>query len=386
MKFIQTLKISICNIYTNKLRTLLTMLGLVIGISSVIILVGISDGSNKDVNDKVKSLGTDIVTISIFSDGINYDDLKDLEKVSGVSIVSPTKNIFKNVNNGFKKSNKASIYATNDKYIDIKNIKLNQGRNISIIDIENSSKVCIIGSNISKDLFDTTNIIGRKIKIEGDEYTIIGVLEDQGESMGTNIDNLVIIPFSTAKYLGQDGKIKNMYIKIENETNITQTKLDIENYLIVNHKLNNTKYSVSSQDDMLGTGKEIDNTLSLLLIGVASISLIVGGIGVMNVMLVSVSERTKEIGIKKALGAKKKDILLQFLTEALIISIIGGIAGILIGILFGNLLTIAGFKFILSNYIILISFMASTMIGLIFGILPAYRASRLNPIDALRQE
>ena len=228
--------------------------------------------------------------------------------------------------------------------------------------------------------------MGQKIKIEGDKYTVIGVLTTQGTSMGTNIDSTIIIPFTTAKYLKGDTSINNLYLKVEDEELIDRTKERIEFYIEKTLGISTDYFSVSSQNNMIDAMSDINSTLSLLLGGIAGISLIVGGIGVMNVMLVSVTERTKEIGIRKSLGAKKRDILIQFLIESLILCVLGGLIGIFMGLSIGNILSIFGLTFKESSGVIVISFASSVVIGLVFGIFPAYKAAKLNPIDALHTE
>lgn len=204
--------------------------------------------------------------------------------------------------------------------------------------------------------------------------------------MGTNIDNMLIIPFTTAKYLKGDTSINTLYIKVKNESIMDRTTSSIGSYLERTLDITSDDYTVSSQDSMRETAQTIQNTLSLLLGGIAGISLIVGGIGVMNVMLVSVTERTKEIGIRKALGAKRRDILVQFLIEALILCMLGGTIGVLLGLVIGLILQTFGFSFTINSLIIVISFASSLFIGIVFGIFPAYKASKLNPIEALRTE
>lgn len=204
--------------------------------------------------------------------------------------------------------------------------------------------------------------------------------------MGTNIDNMLIIPFTTAKYLNGDIGFNTLYVKVENENLIDTTTTIIGSYLEKTLAITSDYYTVSSQDSMRETAETIQNTLSMLLGGIAGISLIVGGIGVMNVMLVSVTERTKEIGIRKALGAKRKDILVQFLIEALILCMLGGAIGVILGISSGLILQTFGFNFVAKSSIILIAFASSLFIGVVFGIFPAYKASKLNPIEALRTE
>lgn len=204
--------------------------------------------------------------------------------------------------------------------------------------------------------------------------------------MGNNIDSMLIIPLTTGIYLGSDTSINNLYVKAENEDVIENTTTIIEYYLEETLSLSSDDYSVSSQDSMLNTMEEVNSTLSLLLGGIASISLVVGGIGVMNVMLVSVTERTKEIGIRKALGEKRKDILMQFLIEALVLSILGGIIGVVIGIGVGIIAEDFGYTFQVNTTTVILAFSSSAIIGLIFGIFPAYRAAKLNPIEALKTE
>lgn len=388
MKLLQITKVAIKNITSNKLRSILTMIGLIIGISSVIVLVGISSGSSKAVTSQVQQLGTDILTISIYSSdySLPYDKLNELAEIENIDEVVPYKTISKTVSRGTTTSSGSQIIATNDKYLNVRNLNLAEGRTISIIDIENQSKVCIIGSDVAIQLFSLTDPLGQTLKIDGDNYTVIGVLEEQGTSMGTNTDSMLLIPLTTAKYLDTDTSITSLYAKVSDENKIDDTINLIENYLRTILQVSTDYFSVSSQDSMLSAMSDINNTLSLLLGGIASISLIVGGIGVMNVMLVSVTERTKEIGIRKSLGAKKKDILIQFLVEALVLSLLGGVIGIGLGLLIGNIAENFGFTFISSDTTILISFLSSAAIGLVFGIFPAYRAACLNPIDALRQE
>lgn len=388
MKILEIIKVAFKNILSNKLRSGLTMLGLIIGIASVIILVGIGNGATSQVQSQVQSLGTDILTVNITStdSSLEYEQVDDMLDLSNVEAVAPYKTVSNTVSRGTTTSSKSSIIATNDSYLDVTNITLEKGRSISIVDIENKSKVCLIGHDIAQTLFSLTNPVGETIKINGDNYTVVGLLTEQGSSMGTDIDNTIIIPITTAKYLGSDLTISNLYVKVSNESYIDQTSTIIGNYIRSTLSISSSYYSVSSQDSMLSTMENINNTMSLLLGGIASISLIVGGIGVMNVMLVSVTERTKEIGIRKSLGARKSDILLQFLIESLVLSIIGGIIGVVLGLIIGNMANGLGYTFTTDIGTIILSFSSSAVIGLVFGIFPSYRAAKLNPIEALRTE
>lgn len=387
-KFINILKDSLKNIKNNKLRSILTMLGLVIGIASVIILVGIGSGTSNHVTSQVQSLGTDILTLKIQSSDVSldYEDIDEITNLSNVESAVPYKSVSSTVSRNETVSQKSSIIATTVDYFSVTNTTISQGRLMSEIDMENNNKICLLGSDIAETLFNVTNPIGQKIKINGDNYTVVGVLTKKGTSMGNNVDNMIIIPFTTAKYLGSDTQVSDLYIKVENEDIIDYTIEVIENYIEKALDITTDYFSVSSQDSMLNTMESVNSSLSLMLGGIAAISLIVAGIGVMNVMLVSVTERTKEIGIRKSLGAKRIDILVQFLIEALTLSLIGGIIGILLGIVIGKFLELYGYTFSPSILIMIFAFSSSAIIGLIFGIFPAYKEAKLNPIDALRTE
>lgn len=387
-KFLNILKVSIKNINGNKLRTILTMLGLIIGIASVIILVGIGSGTSNQVTSQVQSLGADVLTLNITSSdtSLEYDNIDELKNIQDITAAAPYKTVSGTVTHGENSSGRANIIATTNKYMEVMNLTISSGRLLSTIDLDNNSKVCLLGSDIAETLFENDTVAGNSIKIDGDNYTVIGVITATGSSMGNDIDSMVIIPFTTAKYLDSDTTINNVYIKVEDENKIENVSSRVESYIISTLGLTTDDFSVSSQDSMLSTMDEVNNSLSIMLGGIASISLIVAGIGVMNVMLVSVTERTKEIGIRKALGAKRSDILIQFLIEALLLCIVGGIIGIGLGVGIGMLLNQMGYNFVPEIWIILIAFFSSVMIGLLFGIFPAYKASKLNPIDALHTE
>ena len=387
-KFLNILKGSLKNIVNNKLRSILTMLGLVIGIASVIILVGIGNGTSNQVSSQVQSLGADILTLSIQSSdtSLEYSQLDEMLKLMNVESVAPYKSVSSTVTRGDTTSERASIIATTPDYMDVTNLTISSGRLLSQIDLENKSKVCLLGSDIAEALFSLSNPVGQSIKINGDNYTVIGVLTAVGSSMGSNIDDMLIIPFTTAKYLGSDTSINSLYIKVSDENKIDMATSQIENYIESTLGITTDYFSVSSQDSMLDTMDSINNTLSLLLGGIASISLIVGGIGVMNVMLVSVTERTKEIGIRKAIGAKRTDILMQFLIEALILCLLGGVIGVIFGLGIGAVLGKMGYTFSPSVKIVVIAFLSSAVIGTVFGIFPANKASKLNPINALHTD
>ena len=388
MKMFNIIKMAFKNIKSNKMRSGLTMLGLIIGIASVIVLVGIGTGATTSVTDSVQSLGTDILTLNINStdNTLEYEDVDDLLQIDNIEGLAPYKSISVTASRGTTTSSRANILATNNNYLEVTNIDLAKGRRISLIDIENSTKVCILGSSIADSLFDLTNPVGQKIKLNGDNFTVIGVLVEQGSTMGTNVDNIILIPLTTAKYFDEDLEISNVYIKVKDEEKIDDTSNQIGNYLREKLLISSDYYSITSQSSMLDAMGDISSTLTLLLGGIAGISLVVGGIGVMNVMLVSVTERTKEIGIRKSLGGQKFDILMQFLVEALVLSTIGGLLGVLFGLFIGNVAENFGYSFSTSTSVIVISFGSSALIGLIFGIFPAYRAACLKPIDALRTE
>lgn len=389
MNLFLTVKLAFHNIRSNKLRSGLTMLGLVIGIASVIILVGIGNGAAGSVQNQVNSLGADVLTVTVSDSDttLDYDELEGFTSLSLIDSAAPYLTVSATVSRETETSSQTSLIATNDYYIDVMGYQLAKGRTISEIDIENCSKVVIIGSDAAEDLFGLTDPLGETVKIDGDHYTVIGVLESTGSSMGNNVDDMLLMPLTTVKYLGEDAGISNLYLKAASEDAVEEAASEVEMYLTRAYALSaDDDFSVSTQESTLEAMADITNTMSLLLGGIAGISLLVGGIGVMNVMLVSVSERTKEIGIRKSLGAKRGDILKQFLIESLVLSLFGGILGIVAGIIGGFASEIFGVSFAPGVGVILLSFSVSAAVGLVFGIFPSYRAAGLRPIDALKQE
>jgi len=381
-------RLALKNIMANKMRSFLTMLGIVIGISSVICLVGIGNGATSSISDSVQSMGTNILTVNINSSdaSLTSEQVDKLSGLSNISAVAPYKTVSATVSRDGSSSSRASVVATTNGYFEANDYSLSSGRYLSSIDNVNASKVCIIGAQLAEDLFSLTSPVGETIKINGDNFTVIGVMEKAGSSMGNNVDSMLLIPLQSAKYLGSDTTITSLYVKVEDETIVDATITQIEMWLRSTLQISSDYYSVTSQSSMLEALSTINNTLSLLLGGIASISLIVGGIGVMNVMLVSVSERTKEIGIRKSLGARKRDILVQFLVEALLLCILGGTIGIVFGLFLGVVCQNFGLSFTVTTNVILIAFGSSAGIGLIFGSFPSYRAAGLKPIDALHAE
>ena len=374
-------------VFQNGLRTALTMLGLVIGISSVIILVGIGDGSNQAVREKMKALGGDALSAYVYQGDLGYDDLDGIARLGTVDGVAPAKALSKKLSVGATVSNQAFVEASDENYLHVRNLKLLAGRNLNAVDRENRSKVIVLGSDVASELFGSAaDAVGKAVKLDGDEFAVVGVLQNQGQSMGLNTGSIALVPFSTAVAMGEGASIDSFYAKALGEDGVDAAKQAIGSYLTGAANVQPGQFSVISQDEMLRAGNEIDDTMTLLLAGIAGISLVVAGIGVMNVMLVSVTERTREIGIKKALGARRSDILVQFLLEALLISVIGGAFGIAAGIALGMLANAAGLAFVASWNVVAVAVAASTAIGLVFGIFPAYRASTKNPIEALRAE
>lgn len=389
MNLLLTIKLALNNIRGNKLRSGLTMLGLVIGIASVIILVGIGNGATKNVQNQVSSLGADVLTVTISNSDttLDYADLDGFTSLRLIESAAPYVTVSATVSRNTETSEQTSLIATNDNYLDVMDYQLSKGRTISEIDIENCSKVVIIGSSAAEDLFGLTDPLGETVKIDGDNYTVIGVLEGTGSSMGNNVDDMLLMPITTVKYLGDDAGISNLYLNAKSDDVVEDAANEVEQYLTQTYALSaDDDFSVSTQESMLEAMEDITNTMSLLLGGIAGISLLVGGIGVMNVMLVSVSERTKEIGIRKSLGAKRADILKQFLIEALVLSLFGGIIGIMVGIIGGFASEVFGVSFAPGIGVVLLSFTVSAAVGLVFGIFPSYRAAGLRPIDALKQE
>lgn len=389
MGFFQTVKLAIKNIRSNKLRSALTMIGIIIGISSVIVLVGMGSGSTKQITSQVQSLGTNLISVNTSNNNgskqFTLDDVKNVEAIQGIDKVAPIISTSTTVKVD-KNSQNTSITGTTSNFLDIRNMTISEGRFIADLDVDYRGKVAVLGSNIAAELYGFTDPVGKSVDIKGNTYEVVGVLKSQGSSMGSNTDDMVIIPSTTAIGLAGTRNVQNLYIKTLDQNNVDTLTNEINGYFNNFFKSTDNNNRVMSQKQLLDTMSSITNTMTYLLGGIAAISLIVGGIGVMNVMLVSVSERTKEIGIRKALGGSKKDILIQFLIEALVLSSLGGVAGVLFGLALGWSVKAVGMSMSFSLPVVVVAFSFSLAVGIIFGIFPAYKASKLKPIDALRFE
>jgi putative ABC transport system permease protein len=384
---LQTMKMALKSIKGNKVRAFLTMLGIIIGVSSVIVMVAIGQGSTKEVQDQIGSLGTNVLTVSVTGSDVSFkeENAKQIQDVNGVEAVAPTVSGRVTVKNG-QTNAQVSMTGTTSSYLNVRDLELQSGRFIADLDHENHSKIAVLGSDTAQTLFGLGDPVGESVKVNGTSYTVVGVLKSVGSSLGTSGDSTIFVPLSTGQRLASSTEIGSLYVKVENEDRINFVSRNIEQTMFTMIG-DEDSYNVSSQEDLMETASSVNRTMTLMLGGSAGISLIVGGIGIMNIMLVSVSERTKEIGIRKAVGAKRGSILLQFLIESMVLSSIGGIIGVGTGVLSAQIFTLtSGTTIAFSIPVMLLSFVFSLFVGVVFGVFPANKASKLDPIQALRYE
>ena len=398
---------AVSTLFTNRLRTALATLGIVIGIGSVIALISLGAGSQKAVSDQIQSLGSNLLTISPGSQTsgsvrsatgsnttLTYDDAKAIltsPKVTTVSEVSPELSRRSQVTTGGANTN-TQVIGVEPVYSEVHKITVSSGSFISERDVISMTKVAVLGPQVVEDLFgEGANPTGKNIRIEGQSFRVIGVTESKGGSGFQNQDDIIYVPLTTAqKSLYGANYLSSIAIAAKSEDEMVTAQDEVGYLLLDRHNISDpadADFRIMSQSDILSTASSVTSTFTTLLTGIAAISLVVGGIGIMNIMLVTVTERTREIGLRKALGAKKKNIITQFLIEAIILTFAGGIIGMFVGIftsfVISKLMSIA---FTVSVGSIVLAIGVSGATGIVFGWYPARKASNLEPIEALRYE
>lgn len=393
MKLTKTMQLAISSIISNKMRSFLTMLGIIIGVGAVIILVSVMDGVTGQVTDVFESIGINNLTVSIISRGstrqVSPEDMYEVLDEHGdlFTYISPNVTLNAVVKSSTDSDNtSAAVTGVDETYDKINSLTVEQGRFLQYVDVSKMLKVCVIGTYYENEYYGRGQALNNTIKINGEPYTIVGVLEEKADSEEGSSDQCIYIPYTNASKMSWNSSIGSYTVTVSDSERITEAQLILEQKLT--EVLGSSDfYNITSTKEMLDEVTGITDTLKMALVCIAGISLLVGGIGIMNIMLVSVTERTKEIGIRKSLGAKKKHIMQQFVFEAGTVSGIGGVIGIIVGILLstfaGKLLDITVTP---SVSAIAIAFSVSVAIGVIFGFLPAKNAANLNPIDALRFE
>lgn len=393
MNPIETVKMAFKAIWGNKVRSFLTMLGVIIGVMSVTVLMAIGQGTTSSVTDSISSMGTNMLSVTIqtrrFGFGMNRssrsssakgtvilkaEDVLALKDNEYIQYVSPTVSGSLTVKAGSTNTT-ASIMGVYPDYANIVSTELASGRYIIDADVENRSAVCVIGPDLAEDLFGNTNVVGNTLHVNGRMFRIVGVLD------GTS--STLVLPFTLAQRMLESTSITSFYVSATDSTVVNAAQTAVERFLYKKYQDDST-YSIMNQEEMLAAMEETAGTLSLMLGGIAGISLLVGGIGIMNIMLVSVTERTREIGIRKAIGAKRRNILLQFLIESVVLSGMGGLLGLVLGYgLMHMLENYLGMSVAASAGVAQLAMGFSMFVGVVFGLYPANKASKLKPIDAL---
>lgn len=401
MDVIETISVAKDSLFVNKIRSALTMIGIIIGVGAVILLVSIGEGARREIYKELGELGSNILIVvpgKTSKEGgmhmgtsvvrkITYDEARFVEKrakniIHAVPVIVGTSWIkYKG------KSRDTYIVGVTDPYFDIRNLKIEIGRGINASDVDSRQKVCVLGRTVKKEVIGDVNPLGAVVSIGDAKYRVIGIMSPKGMALGFDIDDVVFIPTTSAMELFDTDRLFNITVKVRNAELIDEAKKEIKEILIRRHA-NKEDFTILSQDEMIAVMGKILNIMTAVLAGIATVSLVVGGIGIMNIMLVSVKERTKEIGIRKAVGAKNRDILLQFLAESIILSVIGGLGGIILGITLSVGLHYF-FDFLPTHitwWSVVIAFLFSGMIGVFFGVYPARKAALYDPIVALRYE
>lgn len=388
MSFWLSLKMAVSSILSNKLRTFLTMLGVIIGVGAVIIAVGFAEGSTESITSNIESIGTNMLTVSLMgrrTSNITYDDVaEEIEKIEEIEAYAPVVNGSAYIKNSSNTSISTSYVGTSETYATVNDKTVQEGRFLTSFDIKGSLNVAVIGTYISNELFPDGNAVGSYIKFNNQSFKIVGILTQTEDGEEGTADDTMIIPYTVAQRLSRAGSVSTINVRAKDADDVEDLKETIENTLYAIYE-NEDYYRVTSQQAMLETLSSVTDTLSIVLAGIAAISLVVGGIGIMNIMIVSVTERTREIGIRKAIGARKANILIQFLIESLIITLLGGITGIILGC--AGITIIGKLGLVPAVYSVKwmgISIGVSLFIGVAFGLFPAYKAAKMDPIKALR--
>ena len=408
--FSQNIRSALRALLANKLRSALTMLGIVIGVGSVVALLSVGTGAQSSITTKISNIGANVITIfsgtrnSFTPSGagggstapLTYEESKELKGLTGVAAVSPQVQSQQKLKYQSSQTS-VTVVGVEPDYATVHPDQLDHGRFISAADVTSKSRVVVVGSQIVTDLFGGLDPVGKSIKINGILFEVIGVLKEQGSGgFGVSRDSTTYVPITTAvarlstSRVGSQTSVSTIEVSATNSDSIDAARAAITAKLRTLHKLGvgeDADFTVQSQTDILSTATSVTSTLTVFLGIIAGISLLVGGIGVMNIMLVSVTERTREIGLRKAVGARRSDILYQFLTETLVMSVLGGIIGIIIGWGIAAAVTAAGLMTtVVSIESVVLAFGFSAVIGIFFGLYPANRAAGLKPIEALRYE
>ena len=390
----QSFLLALKSIMANKMRALLTMLGIIIGVAAVILIVGLGNGVTNKVEDTFKEMGSNIIVASAYvQNSSKHIDMQKVEELvandSNITEFSPYVPATKKVKAG-KEEKSFSVDGVTSQYLSIRSKKLDFGRNIEYIDVKRSQKVCILGNHVMTDLFgkeaDGGQIIGQYVKIDGSKYKVIGILKEISKSQFSDEDNMILVPYTVAQREFNQKYISTWYFSyLDKETSKTAT--DVIDKFFYNIFKDADSYIIIDAQSIMDNMNDTINTIKMVLVAIAGISLLVGGIGIMNIMLVSVTERTREIGIRKAIGANRKDVLKQFVIEAITTSALGGLIGIFLGTMLVNIVSKAfEIRGDVSLDAVMIASGISVFIGIIFGYLPANKAANLHPIDALRYE
>ena len=392
MNIKQAFTLALKSLMASKMRSFLTMLGIIIGVAAVIVIVSMVNGMTHDVLSEFENMGATTITVSVRGRGgnrsVSIDDMQNLVDDNPEYLESMTPNITvpgATAKNGSANVDVSTCVGVNENYISIKGRTVEQGRGIEYVDCEARLRNCVVGSYIANELYGYGNVVGQEIKINGQLYQIVGVLEETSDSKEATGDDIIIVPYTMASRLSKSFTMGSYTFNATSKEVADKAQEFIDEYLLGVFS-NTNAYTVSNMAEMIDTINDLTNTLSLVLAGVAGVSLLVGGIGIMNIMLVSVTERTREIGIRKSLGATPWDIMSQFVVEAITTSCIGGVVGILLGIGASYAATLFDMTVVLSVPAMMISFTVSAVIGIAFGYFPAKKAARLNPIEALRYD